>query len=122
MTSLAPNMEVCIIHTNGCFSDIKWMLGLDIYRTWLFLNHTVKRGSSYYTQWSLLCAPNGSLFYHFCTLIRFYLVRFFTFCTLPSFTWSAFLSFYLFQGFTNGPLFYLFVLYQVLPGPLFHER
>ena len=46
-----------LLHINGCSSDIKWTLGLDINRTWLFLHHTVKRGCSYYTQWSLLCAP-----------------------------------------------------------------
>ena len=45
-----------VLHTNGCFSDIEWTLGLDINRTWLFLHHTVKCGSSYYTQWSL--SPN----------------------------------------------------------------
>ena len=47
---------------NGCSSNIEWMLGLDINRTWLFLHHSVKGGSSDYTQWSLLCAPIFDIF------------------------------------------------------------
>ena len=46
-----------LLDKNGRSSNIEWMLGLDINRTWLFLHHSVKGGSSDYTQWSLLCAP-----------------------------------------------------------------
>ena len=52
-----------LLHKNGCSSNIEWMLGLDINRTWLFLHHSVKGGSSDYTQWSLLCAPLKRLYF-----------------------------------------------------------
>ena len=42
----------------GCCSYIhKMVVGLDTNERWLLFHHTEKRGCSYYTQWSLLCAP-----------------------------------------------------------------
>ena len=49
MTSLAPNMDVCTTRKWMFFCHKMDVRVRQIYRTWLFLHHNVKRGSSYYT-------------------------------------------------------------------------
>ena len=51
-----------VLHTIGCCSYIKWSLVLDTNERWLLFHHTGKSGCSYYTQWSLLCAPPTTIF------------------------------------------------------------